>query len=128
MASPNVSPISPSWARLAVEGPWPLRRGAWYHITHAAPNLVVLNVGGRPFSIPPSVVELAETRPYLWTVVKRPMNASNLLPEGWGDEYGVCPSCSHRAPLVRQQKRLGCVQCLSVFPVAWDESYLGRSV
>ena len=37
-----VSMTELEWARLKVEGPYPLRRGAWYRVTEVFPDEVVL--------------------------------------------------------------------------------------
>jgi uncharacterized C2H2 Zn-finger protein len=113
------------WARLKAEGPYPLRRGAWYRVTKFASTEVLLDVNRLPVIVPRSAVELVGTPPRHWTVVVRPANAVRL-PQSWGDRYLVCPSCRARAP-VPGAPILRCPRCNSLFPVAWDEKYLGRN-
>lgn len=114
------------WARLKVEGSYPLRRGAWYRVIQNAKDEVVLDVRHKPVNVPRSVVELVGTPPRRWTVVARPARAV-MLPEPWGDHYAVCPSCQNRAPLHSAPHTMRCPRCGGLFAVAWDEPYLGRT-
>jgi hypothetical protein len=113
------------WARLKIEGPYPLRRGAWYVVTEFQPQQVVLDVLWEPVSIPHSEVDIVDERPVKWTAVPRPRDAVKL-PESWGNEYGVCPNCGNRASLASAPRDLRCTQCEGYFPVNWEENYLGR--
>ena len=113
------------WARLKVEGSYPLRRGAWYSVSAFVKDQVVVRLGRAWVSVPWSVVELAGTAPRRWTIVPRPANAV-LLPEDWGAQYAVCPQCSHRAPLRGAPATMHCPRCNRLSAVAWDEAYLGR--
>ncbi len=109
------------WARLKAEAPYPLRRGAWYRVTTRTPGEVVLDVNRKPVPVPPSLLEFVAGRPpRRWSIVRRPDNAVRL-PESWGDHYGVCPSCRHRAPLHGSPHTLRCPRCNAMFLVAWDE-------
>jgi len=44
MGKAVVSMTELEWARLKVEGPYPLRRGAWYRVTEFFPDEVVVDV------------------------------------------------------------------------------------
>src|SRR3989442_2032996 len=41
-----------------VEGPYPLRRGAWYRVTEVFPDEVVLDVNRKPVTLPLSLLDL----------------------------------------------------------------------
>jgi hypothetical protein len=111
----------PQWARLKVEAPYPLRRGAWYRVTTRTPRDVVLEVNRKSVHVPVALLEFVGGRPpRRWSVVRRPADAVRL-PDGWGEHYGVCPSCRHRAPLYGAPKTLRCPRCSELFVVAWDE-------
>jgi hypothetical protein len=111
------------WARLRVDASYSIRRGAWYRVTQFAKENLVLEVPGTPVTVPRTAVDLVGTPPGRWTVVRRPPGPT-ALPEAWGQHYGVCPGCHHRAPLLTVPQMLRCPRCSHAFPVAWDESYL----
>lgn len=113
------------WARLTAEGPYPLRRGAWYRVTKVAEGEVILDVNRTPISVPRAVIEMVGTPPPQWTVVPRPRNAVRL-PASWGDRYAVCPSCRNRSPLQGAPDTMRCSRCNGLFPVAWNEQYLRK--
>ena len=113
------------WARLKVDGGYSIRRGAWYRVTQFARENVVLETPGTFVTVPRSAIELVGTPPRRWTVVPRPPGLT-WLPESWGQHYGVCPGCHHRAPLLTVPQMLRCPRCSEAFPVAWDESYLRK--
>jgi hypothetical protein len=118
---------APQWARLKVEAPYPLRRGAWYRVTTRTPREVVLDVHDKAVHVPHTVLEFAGGRPpRRWSVVRRPADAVRL-PDAWGDHYGVCPSCAHRAPLYGSPHTLRCPRCNKLFAVAWDELEPGQA-
>ena len=119
------APVS-AWARLKIEGPFPLRRGAWYWVSEATEIVMALDVHGQTIVLPTAVLDVVHRQPDRWTVVPRPENATLLPPPSWGDHYGVCPSCAHRAPLFGAPAKVGCRHCGLSFAVAWDEGYLGR--
>jgi hypothetical protein len=112
------------WARLKSEGPYPLRRGAWYRVIEFQLHVVVLDVQLKPVSVPRSLVQVVNERPLRWTAVPRPREAVRLR-EDW-DQYAVCPNCGNRASLKGDPDELRCSQCEGLFPVDWDEKYLGR--
>ena len=111
------------WARLKVEGPYPLRRGAWYRVTEFFPDEVVVDVNRKPVTLPLSLLDVRGELPRRWTIVPRPTNAVRL-PKSWGERYGVCPSCKSRALLRGSPQTMPCPRCRAVFPVGWDEQYL----
>jgi hypothetical protein len=115
-----VSMTELEWARLKVEGPYPLRRGAWYRVTEFSPDEVVVDVNRKPVTLPLSLLDLRGRLPDRWTIVPRPTNAVRL-PERWGERYGVCPRCRSRAPLHGSPHAMPCPRCHEVFPVGWDE-------
>ena len=96
-----------NWARLKVDGPYRLRRGAWYAVRAVANDEVLVHVSGKWVRVPWPAVEVTESLPSRWTVVPRPANAV-MIPASWGAHYAVCPRCG------------------KLSPVAWDEAYLGR--
>jgi len=114
------------WARLTSEAAYPLRRGAWYRVTARTSADVVLEVNRKPVHVPAALLEFVASRPpRCWSVVRRPEKAERL-PHSWGDYYGVCPSCRHRAPLHGSPQTLRCPRCNVLFHVSWDELYLAR--
>ena len=113
------------WARVKTDGTYPLRRGAWYRVSEFQSNEVLVDILWSPVGLPLSEVEITEERPMRWTVVPRPLQAKHL-PESWGAVYGTCPNCGHRESLEGSPPMMGCHQCEGLFPVAWDEKYLGR--
>ena len=123
MGKPVVSMTLLEWARLKTEGPYPLRRGAWYRITEFFPDEVVVDVNRKAVTLPLSLLDVRGRPPRRWTIVPRPSNAVRL-PERWGQRYGVCPSCRSRAPLRGSPQAMLCPRCREVFPVGWDEQYL----
>ena len=125
MDSPTPPPRA--WARLKADGPFPLRRGAWYKVSEATNIMVELDVHGEPIALPATLFDVVDHRPDRWTVVPRPERALVFPPESWGAHYGVCPSCAHRAPLLGSPDEMACTWCGLSVPVAWDESYLGRA-
>ena len=112
-----------NWARVTVDGPYRLRRGAWYAVSAIVGGEVLIRVHKNWAHVPLAAVEVSETPPSHWTVVPRPANAV-MLPETWGPNYGVCPRCQHRASLERAPQTMRCPQCAGLFAVGWDEGYL----
>ncbi len=104
------------WARVVGDVNVSVRRGAWYEVMRLTAEAAVLEVNRRPLSIPRSTVQIATTRPREWSVVPRPYDAVDL-PMSWGSRYGVCPQCSHRAPLTGHTAELACPRCGGVFAV-----------
>jgi hypothetical protein len=111
------------WARLKEDVECDLRRGAWYKVLKLAPLEAVVDVKGKPITVPRRALELAPSPPLRWTVVPRPKR-SPRFPSSWGLEYAVCPNCRDRAPLIGRPASLRCTRCNGLFAIAWDESYL----
>jgi len=114
-----------NWARLKVDGPYRLRRGAWYPVSALAEGEVLVHVGRHWVRVPWAAVEVSGALPSRWTVVPRPANAV-MLPPSWGAHYAVCPRCRHRAALQSAPEAMQCPRCGKSSTVAWDEAYLGR--
>ncbi|MGH7673120.1 MAG: hypothetical protein ACREMC_09470 [Gemmatimonadales bacterium] len=113
------------WARLQVDAPGPLRRGAWYRILKLTSTEATLNVKGTPVPVPRAQLELSSEAGLRWTVVPAPKNAPRF-PSNWGARYAVCPNCRDRASLLGEPATLRCQRCNGLFPVAWDEPYLAK--
>ena len=78
------------WARVLAPGNTGLRAGAWYSVVARTPREVQVVVRGRNVSVPRAAVELRDTPPDQWTVVRPPAPR---------DPYIVCPGCRHRMSL-----------------------------
>ena len=114
------------WARLQVNAPLPLRRGAWYRIVKLTSMEATLNVKGKPLPVPRGQLQLSAEPVLQWTVVPAPRSAPRF-PSSWGQQYAVCPSCRERAPLLGQPTSMRCLRCNGLFDVAWDEHYLTKA-
>jgi hypothetical protein len=110
------------WARLKADGPYPLRRGAWYRITEVLADEVVVDVNRTSVTVPRAGVELSGKPARRWTIVPRPPNALRV-PDSWGEWYLVCPGCKHRSPLHAATPTMHCPRCKGLYPVARDERY-----
>src|SRR2546428_3105072 len=95
------------WARVVGDVNMSVRRGAWYEVTRLSHEAATLDVHHEPRSIPRSTVEIVTSRPHRWSLVERPYDAVDL-PMSWGARYGVCPHCSHRAPVARGFTQMPC--------------------
>jgi len=102
-----------------------LRRGAWYRVLKLQDLKAILDVNGRPKSVATALLEIVKRPPPRWTVVSQRPDGTRKAPPSFAERYGVCPSCSERAPLSPKVKRMGCPSCKWEFEVAWDEHYLG---
>lgn len=109
------------WARTRVRTSRHVRRGAWYRVVRATPLECVLEVNRCMVSVPRAFLQILPFRPTMWSVVMRLPNALHP-PASWGATYGVCPSCSARAPLGQHAIRVVCPRCNGLFAVAWDDS------
>ena len=118
-----MAPPAFQWARLQVDGPSHLRRGAWYRILKLTSTEATLNVKGNPVAVPRSQLQLSVEPALRWTVVPAP-RGSRRFPSSWGSSYAVCPNCRDRAQLVDHPPSMRCHRCNGLFDVAWDESYL----
>ena len=116
-------PHAEQWARTRVRTSRQVRRGAWYRVIRATALEGVLEVNRRPVTVPRTFLQILPFRPTMWSVVTRLPNAQHP-PASWGSTYGVCPSCSARAPLGQHALRVVCPRCNGLFPVAWEDSGL----
>jgi hypothetical protein len=83
----------------------------------------VLEVKGKPVSIPRGTLQLAPSPALRWTVVPSPKDAPRY-PTNWGASYAVCPNCRDRARLEGRPHSMRCQRCNGFFEVAWNEPYL----
>ncbi len=106
------------WARVVGDVNMSVRRGAWYEVTRLTHEAATLDVHHETRSVPRSTVEIVTSRPRRWSLVERPYDAVDL-PMSWGARYGVCPHCSHRAPVARGFTQMPCPRCgeVSTIPV-----------
>lgn len=111
--------IAVQWVKLKHDVSTSLRRGAWYKVIKLAALEAVVDVKGKPVTVPRSAVELAAAPPLQWSVVPSPKNAPRY-PSSWGPQYAVCPNCRDRAALVGHPASLRCSRCNQLFEVAWE--------
>ena len=109
------------WARVRPDQMARLRQGAWYRVLRLTPLEAVLDVNGRPVSLPRPSLHIAPTAPSRWTVVTRPANAGGRVPLSWGPRYAVCPKCRARARLESKATSMRCPRCNGHFDVGWEE-------
>ena len=83
----------------------------------------MVDVKGKPVSVPRGALQLSITPGARWTVVPRPKDALRV-PATWGPKYAVCPNCRDRAPLKGNPASIRCSRCNGLFEVAWNEPYL----
>jgi hypothetical protein len=57
------SPAGERWARLVVDVPGPLRRGAWYPVLSAGPEEAVVLVRNHPVVLPRPSLEIVNSPP-----------------------------------------------------------------
>src|SRR6266566_4789086 len=115
-----------TWARLKVDAPSHLRRGAWSRILKLTSADATLNVKGAPVAVPRGQLQLSSEPALRWTVVPAP-RAAPRFPSTWGARYAVCPNCRDRAQLIGQPVTMRCHRCNGLFDVGWDESYLAKA-
>ncbi len=111
------------WARLQTNVKCALRRGAWYRILKLTSSEVIVDVKGKPVSVPRGDVQLSPVPALRWTVVPFPQNAPRYPPD-WGPHYAVCPNCRDRSRLEGQPSNLRCRRCNGLFDIDWNEPYL----
>src|ERR1051325_5631015 len=98
------------WARLKADLRCGLRRGAWYRVIRRTLGDAILDVDHRPLTVPGDCLELTSGRPERWTIVERPGEEAGLATL-WGTSYAVCPSCSHRTPVLHPGAEARCTNC-----------------
>jgi hypothetical protein len=111
------------WARLKTDLHLGLRRGAWYRVIREADGQVILDVEHQPVTVLREYLEFVSVRPDRWTIVERPIDVAGAAAE-WGQSYGVCPHCTHRAPLVHPVVEARCSKCRGTFLIDWPAPYL----
>ncbi len=114
-------PEREQWARTWVRSSRNARRRAWSPVIRLTPSRGTLLINRQPLTVPRSFLQILPFRPQMWSVVPRLPNAA-YPPLAWGSSYGVCPSCSARAPLGQHALKVCCPRCNNVFPVAWADS------
>ena len=114
-------PRTSQWARTRVRTSRQARRGAWYRVIRLTPLEGILAVHHRPVAVPRAFLLVLPFRPTMWSVVPRLSSAAHP-PASWGATYGVCPSCSARAPLGQHAIKVKCPGCRGLFAVAWADS------
>ena len=112
-----------SWARVKTDLHLGLRRGAWYRVIRETGSQVILDVDHQPATILREYLEFAGVRPDRWTIVERPSDVAGAA-AGWGQSYGVCPLCTHRASLVHPVVEARCSKCGGTFLIDWSASHL----
>jgi len=112
-----------SWARVKTDLHLGLRRGAWYRVIRETGSQVILDVDHQPTTILREYLEFVSVRPDRWTIVERPSDVAGVA-AGWGQSYGVCPHCTHRAPLVHPVVEARCSKCGGTFLIDWSAPHL----
>jgi len=112
-----------SWARLKTDLHLGLRRGAWYRVIREADGQVILDVDHQPATVLREYLEFVNVRPDRWTIVERTSDATGPAAAS-GPCYGVCPHCSHRAPLAQPVAQARCANCGGTFLVDWSAPHL----
>jgi len=110
------------WARLRARTTCPLRRGAWYRVVQLTDAEAILDVNGRPLSVPRAFLQVLPIRPRMWSVVLR-LRGAVTPPASWGPRYGVCPRCCARAPLHQGSATMRCPACAFAFVIGWSDSH-----
>src|SRR5207244_10753595 len=116
-------PHGEQWARTRVRTSRHVRRGSWDRVLRATALEAVLEVNRRPVTVPRTFLQILPFRPTMWSVVTRLPNAQHP-PASWGATYGVCPSCSARAPLGQHPVQLVYPRCNGLLPVRCADSGL----
>ncbi|HMH82537.1 MAG TPA: hypothetical protein VK531_06670 [Gemmatimonadales bacterium] len=113
-------PAAFQWARLKADVNVPLRQGAWYRILKLTPADAVVDVKGKPVSVPRGQVQLSPEPALRWSVVPSPKYAPRF-PISWGPQYAVCPNCRDRAKLEGHAASMRCHRCNGLFEIDWNE-------
>jgi hypothetical protein len=114
------------WARAKQSGAHGLRRGAWYLLVNdPGGSLVILNVRKHNVPVPREMIEVSDSAPQRWSVVKwdeHQSGAQRASEQAIGMMYAVCPKCGARMQLDPPDVAdLTCDTCEGEFPVNWDE-------
>ena len=114
-------PAAFQWARLKADVKLALRKGAWYRILKLTSSDVVLDVKGKPVSVPRGQLQLSSEPALRWSVVPSPKHTARF-PATWGPSYAVCPNCRDRAQLEGHPASMRCRRCNGSFEIAWSDS------
>lgn len=118
------------WARLFPAArpflrPMP-RAGCWYPVVRDLGERLVVQVGDRRVAIANSLLEVRDTRPSRFSVVRRamdePPNPASGTPEDLGRVYSACPICHAREALFGEPVVRVCGTCGHSGEVAWWET------
>lgn len=109
------------WARLKADVKCDLRQGAWYRILKLTRTDAVLDVKGKPVSMPRGQLQLSPEPALRWSVVASPKNTARY-PTTWGPQYAVCPNCRERAQLQGRPEGMRCKRCNGFFEIAWTDT------
>src|SRR2546425_11367366 len=91
-------PAAFQWARLKADVKCALRKGAWYRILKLTSSEVVLDVKGKPLSVPRGQLQLSSEPALCWSVVPSPKHTARF-PATWGarsEERRVGKECRSR--------------------------------
>lgn len=121
--------ISGVWARLFPAArpflrPMP-RAGGWYPVVRDLGERMVLEIAGKRVAVPNTLLEIRDTRPSRFSVVRRSADEARALagqPDDPGRVYTVCPSCHVRAPLFGEPVMRVCASCGHRGEIAWWET------
>jgi hypothetical protein len=117
------------WARL-----WPtldpahirvLRRGAWYPVVAVEEARFIVDVHPMRVAVPKAWVEMRKRRPKHFTIVNLPPNERNPVrgsPRDLGRMYAVCPQCSTRIRILRDDEETICPRCRHEGDLGWWET------
>ena len=117
------------WARL-----WPtldpvnirvLRRGAWYPVVGKDDDRVIVNCAPKQVAVPEAWIELRQRRPKHFTVVNLPEaepNPARGSLRDLGRIYAVCPQCSARIGIQRDDEETSCPSCGHQGDLGWWET------
>lgn len=117
------------WARLFPAArpfarPMP-RFGCWYPVVRDLGERLVLQVGEKRVAIATSLLEVRDTRPVRFTVVRRGIdepNPASGTPDDLGRVYSVCPNCHAREVLFGEPAMRVCKTCGHRGEIAWWET------
>jgi hypothetical protein len=117
-------PKERKWARVKRAGAHGLRRGAWYSVLNESKSsIVVLDVNKKAVPLDRSMLDFTTEKPRKWSVVQLDpqKDAAELAGEaGLGPLYGVCPNCSGRVNLKKEDTQVTCRVCQLLFEIDWS--------
>ena len=103
------------------------RTGAWYAVVgEASGDRLVLEVRGKRVAIQKALLEVRPERPKVFTVVVRSRETAETVLDARGATiervYAVCPACTQRLPVAKDQAMAICPRCGHHAEVAWWET------